>query len=276
MTVAADSQGRLERLAEAYGQGVRRAVANENSVSVASERNHLSRLDLLVDEALHDLEHLVRRTGSRTLACAKHLEVEMATVQSKQVEAEDIGALGRMLFYCRFEAELPSMMSSTQGEILGSTLVSVANAFQEARLPVHSQAAADAAYLTYDRCRNRPARDEAAYIGRRAGMLATTGPRRFLQRILWASAGFGYRPWRLASVAAVIITVCSLIVYLCGVTPPVHALTLGCLGYLGSLGFGDIGRFALAERITLIAEGFVGVVINSMFVALLARKWFQV
>ncbi|MFI7669727.1 hypothetical protein [Nocardia sp. NPDC049526] len=88
--------------------------------------------------------------------------------------------------------------------------------------------------------------------------------------------GYGFRPFRLLGWIAAVLLIGTVVLWATDGQPIPTALHMCLINYLNPLGIGDLEDIRGAGRTLLIVEAYAGLVLNSLFFALLVRRWFRI
>lgn len=94
--------------------------------------------------------------------------------------------------------------------------------------------------------------------------------------LLYAFAGFGYRPYRLLFSCLIFVAVFSAVY--AALEPrwtPLQCVAISGMSHIAAVGYGDVREAAQSTQFVVIAQGFVSIVLNSTLFALLVRRWFR-
>lgn len=89
-------------------------------------------------------------------------------------------------------------------------------------------------------------------------------------------SGFGYRPFRLFGLSACLMIGFAIVEKFLAVDiTSEQALLLSAMSGLTAVGFGDVKDFRPTLSLIMVVHGFISLIVNSAFFALLVRKWFR-
>ncbi|MFE9323341.1 hypothetical protein ACIHDR_26995 [Nocardia sp. NPDC052278] len=88
--------------------------------------------------------------------------------------------------------------------------------------------------------------------------------------------GYGFRPFRLLCWIAAVLLIGTVVLWATDGQPILTALHMCLINYLNPLGLGDLEDIRGSGRTLLIIEAYAGLVLNSLFFALLVRRWFRI
>lgn len=263
----------VARSLNAYAAGVGRLP---DAVDAIDESNHVARCERLVTELVEAHSALLVRRTATSLIFDAELTAALAADDDLVETRDRRRAIARAYFYACLEMAAPDSRTFQQSNKLGHALLELTRDLRSVGLREHAKATAIRAEETFRSVALSREADEATYVRRlldlqtgRRGLTAVGG------RAAWALAGFGYRPYWLLAWAAGLIVLTSVALGLAGVELPVDALRISCMAYVGGVGLEDVDRLNGASQVFVIAESLVALVLNTVLLALLARRWFR-
>ena len=183
----------------------------------------------------------------------------------------------KMFSAAEIELRITSEMTQEQKLRLATILHSAGCKFlSKKQWPSHAGHCLSRAADLFDQLKNHREMDDCLYYESTANLRRKGGLDWFWGIILYLAAGFGYRPYRLLGAGVSTVMVFAFLFW--HIEPTWifwDCLLFSGMNYLAMIGYGDIEKASALTKILIWIQGFISLVLNSTFVALLARKWFR-
>ena len=192
-------------------------------------------------------------------------------------QPQPVESLLRTFIACEIELRISSHMTDTQKVSLGRLLYSTGcKLLSLDQWPSHASHCLWRASEIFGQLNDYSALDNCLYHRSRAEIRRKSRLHRIFGIFAYLLAGFGYRPYRLLGACIVVVILFSLIYR---VTVPQWTLfdcfLFSSINYLAMLGYENIGGIPRLGQALVLFQGFLSLVLNSTFIALLGRKWFR-
>ena len=192
-------------------------------------------------------------------------------------ETQAIEDLLRAFLAAEIELRIPSEMTREQRLRLTTLLYSVGRKFFATKQwHAHAAHCLSLAAQLFGDLKMHHEVDVCLYYEHASELRRKRGIERLWGTLLYFIAGFGYRPYRM--LGAGVVLVLSFAAIFRGTEPDwsgLDCLLFSGMNYFTMIGRGDVEAASALTRVLVLAEVFVALVMNSTFVALLARKWFR-
>lgn len=263
----------VARSLNAYAAGIARLPAKVES---AEESNHVARCDRLVTELVEANAALMARRTATSLI----FDAELTAALAADDELTDTGdrrrAIAGAYFYACLEMAAPDSRTFQQSNKLGQAFLELARDLRSVGLREHATAAATRAEDLFRALAQSREADEATYLRRLMDLQTGHWSLEALGgRLAWALAGFGFRPYRLLAWAGGLILVIAGALGVVGGDGLVSAMRVSCVAYLGGVGLEDLESLNGISQVLVVGESLVALVLNTVLLALLARRWFR-
>ncbi|WP_433732343.1 hypothetical protein ACQP0C_08895 [Nocardia sp. CA-129566] len=237
-------------------------------------------LDLFNDhvEKLLDYEEAKKIPQRRDSLVFAHIytAAERPTADGDDSEHPPIAVLTALLA-AEFEFRGPRRLSRIQNMRLAETYEDLGRSLIASDLPEHAALAFKRAVGLHRLEEDFDAQDRCglALAQARCRSISPTW-RRIPYWTLEVLCGYGFRPFRLLFWIAAILLIGTVVLRLTDSLPIATTLHMCLINYLNPLGRGDLDDVKGAGRTLLIVEAYCGLVFNSLFFALLVRRWFRI
>jgi hypothetical protein len=237
----------------------------------------------LLDDYVGNLPHEPRTTAALVFeeiytAARSRPAAGAAGDEQHTDEEDDVTNLMAALFACEVEARGPLRLTTAQTTKMAAIAEALARDLLRRGLPRHAALAFTRAADLYQAAELQPDRDRCVLAGVRARHKARA-PGLVKARETAADwlCGYGYEPYRLLGWGAVQLALFSALFVLGLGAPAPTGIYVAMMNYLNPIGVGDIASAHMsgAARLPLVVEAYAGLITNSVFFALIVRRWFR-
>jgi hypothetical protein len=178
-------------------------------------------------------------------------------------------------FFTRAVLESREDPTLTQVRILAERMLRHGREFERQGLLEHARACYDEASAGFARLADARRAYEADYRRARVQWGLSPWTDKATGLASWLFAGFGYKPFRLLNAMVLILLLGCMSIALLTPTTPDHAVMTALAAYFGLIGLADMALTPFAVQITIFLLAAASIIINSVFLTLLARRWFR-
>lgn len=186
-------------------------------------------------------------------------------------------SLLRTFIACEIETRISSRMTDTQKVTLGRLLYSTGRKLLSLdRWPSHASHCFWKASEIFGQLNDYTALDNCLYHRSMAEIRRKTCFHKIFGIFAYLLAGFGYRPYRLLATCLAVIVLFTLVYQV--ILPQwtlFDCFRFSFVNYLAMLSYEDIDGISRTGQALILFQGFLSLVLNSTFIALLGRKWFR-